>query len=130
QGAAAEKCRLTTHAGTHVDAPWHYHATMNGGEPSWTIDQIPLDWFVGSGVKLDFRDKPDGHVCTADEVAAELSRIGHEVQPGDIVLVNTAAGARYGHDDYLDAGCGMGREATLYLIELGVRVMGIDAWGW
>ena len=58
---------------------------------------------------------------------AELDRIGHALQPLDIVLVNTARRRRYGHDDYVAAGCGMGREATLYLLERGVRVTGTDA---
>ena len=44
--------------------------------------------------------------------------------------MNTGAAARYGQDDYLDSGCGMGREATLYLTERGVRVVGTDAWSW
>ncbi len=51
-------------------------------------------------------------------------------KPFDIVLVNTAAGARYGHADYVARGCGMGREATLYLTDRGVRVTGIDGWSW
>ncbi|MCY8615824.1 cyclase family protein, partial [Bacillus haynesii] len=50
--------------------------------------------------------------------------------PGDIVLVNTSAGAKYGQNDYLDSGCGMGREATLYLTGRGVRLVGTDAWSW
>jgi kynurenine formamidase len=82
------------------------------------------------GVKLDFRALPDRHVVTAAEVEAELARIGHTLQPFDIVLVNTAAGARYGQDDYVLRGCGMGREATLYLLERGVLVTGTDAWSW
>ena len=121
---------MTTHAGTHLDAPWHYHPTMNGGERAITIDEVPLDWCIGPGVKLDFRKLPDGHVVTAEEVAAELVRIGHVLQPGDIVLVNTAAGVRYGFDDYLERGVGMGRAATLYLTSQGVKVCGTDAWGW
>ncbi|WP_394823112.1 cyclase family protein [Pendulispora albinea] len=28
------------------------------------------------------------------------------------------------------AGCGMGREATLYLLERGVRLTGTDGWSW
>jgi kynurenine formamidase len=91
---------------------------------------VPLDWFFRPGVKLDFRRLPDGHVVTAAEVEAELARIGHELQPFDIVLVNTRASECYGTDEYLTAGAGMGREATLYLTERGVRVTGIDAWGW
>jgi len=63
-------------------------------------------------------------------VADELHRIGHELKPFDIVLVNTRAGSRIGQDDYLSAGIGMGREATLYLTSRGVKVCGIDAWGW
>jgi kynurenine formamidase len=130
KGAAIEKCVLTTHSGTHMDAPWHYHPTMDGGKPAITIDQVPLDWCMGPGVKLDFRGKPDGYVCTAADVEAELMRIGHMLKPGDIVLVNTRAGQRYGHDDYVSAGCGMGREATLWMVERGVRVCGTDAWSW
>lgn len=129
-GAAVERCRITTHNGTHMDAPWHYHPTMNGGERAMTIDEVPLDWCFGPGVRLDFRALPDGHTVTAAEIAAELDRIGHDLAPGDIVLVNTAAGARYGQEDYLSSGCGMGREATLYLTARGVRVCGTDAWSW
>ena len=130
QGCASEECVLTTHAGTHLDAPWHYHPTMNKGARAWTIDEIPLDWCFGPGVKLDFRDKPDGYVCTARDVEDELTRIGHALRPGDIVLVNTAAGTRYGQDDFLGRGCGMGRDATLFLTSCGVRVAGTDGWSW
>jgi kynurenine formamidase len=63
-------------------------------------------------------------------VEAELARIGHELQPLDIVLVNTSAGAAFGEPGYVDKGCGMGREATLYLTERGVRVVGTDGWSW
>lgn len=132
---AIEKVELTTHNGTHLDAPYHFHPTMNhalceGGEPSMTIDEVPLEWCFQPGVKLDFRHFPDGYVATADDVARELERIGHELQPLDIVLVNTRAGSRYGHDDFVSAGCGIGREATLYLLERGVRITGTDAWSW
>ena len=58
------------------------------------------------------------------------TRIGHELKPLDIVLVNTAAGVAYGATTMSITGCGMGREATLYLTERGVRVTGIDGWSW
>ncbi|MBN9475822.1 MAG: cyclase [Bordetella sp. SCN 67-23] len=127
---AVERLDLSTHNGTHMDAPWHYASTMDGGQPAATIDEVPLEWCHRPGVKLDLRHLPDGHVATASDVEAELRRIGHELRPLDIVLVNTAAAARYGQPDYLDAGCGMGREATLYLTSRGVRVVGTDAWSW
>jgi kynurenine formamidase len=130
EGWAIEQVSLTTHNGTHLDAPWHFHSTTDGGKRAITIDEVPLEWCWSRGVKLDFRHLPDGHVATAEEVAAELARIGHVLEPLDIVLVNTAAGARYGEADYVATGCGMGREATLYLTERGVRVTGTDAWSW
>ena len=130
EGWAIERLNLSTHTGTHLDAPYHFHSTMEGGQRAWTIDEVPLEWCFGRGVKLDFRHLPDGHVVSAAEVADELARVDVALQPFDIVLVNTAAGARYGQPDYVARGCGMGREATLYLTERGVRVCGTDAWSW
>jgi kynurenine formamidase len=134
---AAEWVRLTTHSGTHVDAPWHYHpeegAALEGGaRPSRTIDEMPLEWFFNPGVKLDFRHCEDGYVVTAANVEAELARIGHELQPLDIVVVNTAAGMALANNDpaYVSRGAGVGFEATMYLLERGVRVTGTDAWSW
>ncbi len=128
--AAAETVTLSTHNGTHLDAPWHFHPTMNGGERAITIDEVPLDWCFRPGVKLDFTTMPDGHVVTAAEVEAELMRIGHTLQPFDIVLVNTAAGKAVGNPNYINIGCGMGYDATMYLTSRGVRVTGTDAWSW
>lgn len=130
EGWAIERLEVSTHNGTHLDAPYHFHSTMDGGKRAITIDEVPLDWCFAPGVKLDFRHLPDGHVVSAAEVEAELARIGHDLQPGDIVLVNTSAGACYGQPDYVSRGCGMGREATLYLTGQGVRITGTDAWSW
>jgi len=130
EGWAVERVELITHNGTHLDAPYHFASTMNRGERAITIDEVPLDWCMGPGVKLDFRHFDDGYVATAADVEAELARIGHTLAPMEIVVVNTAAGAAYGSDAYVDSGCGMGREATLYLLERGVRVTGTDAWSW
>ncbi len=130
EGAAIERVTITTHNGTHLDAPWHFASTMDGGKPALKIDEVPLEWFFSSGVKLDFRQKLDGYVCKADDIKRELDRIGYAVKPLDIVLVNTAAAAAYGQPNFLDKGCGMGREATLYLLKQGVRVTGIDGWSW
>src|SRR5204863_8404960 len=72
----------------------------------------------------------DGYVVKAADVEAELARIGQTIAPLEIVVVNTRAGSRYGNDDYVQAGCGMGYEATMYLLERGVRLTGTDAWSW
>ena len=135
EGWAVEHMQLSTHNGTHMDAPWHFHSTQDealegGGRRAMTIDELPLDWCFRPGVKLDFRHFPDGYVATGDDVETELGRIGHTLQPFDIVIVNTRAGALYGQAEYVSAGCGMGREATLYLVERGVKIVGTDGWSW
>jgi kynurenine formamidase len=130
QGLAAETLTITTHSGTHIDAPWHYHPTMNNGERAWTIDEVPLDWFFRPGVMLDLRHLPNGHLVTPGDIDAELDRIGYRLAPFDIVLMQTVAAAAYGADEYIDTGIGFGREATLHLTRQGVRVVGTDAWGW
>ena len=64
---------------------------MSRGQRAITIDEVPLDWCLAPGIKLDFRHFADGYVAK---------------------------------------GCGMGRDATLYLLERGVRVTGTDGWSW
>ncbi len=127
---AVEFVELITHNGTHLDAPYHFHSTMNKGERAITIDEVPLEWCFQPGVKLDFRHFENGYVVTAEDVERELARIGHTLAPLEIVVVNTAAGAAYGGEDYVNTGCGMGYEATMYLLERGVRLTGTDAWSW
>ena len=127
---AIERVDLITHNGTHLDAPYHFASTMDGGQRAITIDEVSLDWCFQPGVKLDFRHFADGYVVTTADVEAELTRIGHTLSPLEIVVVNTAAGARYGSDDYVSAGCGMGYEATRYLLDRGVRLTGTDGWSW
>ena len=103
EGWAVEMVQLCTHNGTHLDAPYHFHSTMDKAlgtkKPAIAIDEVPLEWCFQPGVKLDFRHLPDGHVVTAEEVEAELLRIGHTLQPLEIVVVNTRAGQKYGKDN-------------------------------
>ena len=127
--AVEEFKRFGTHNSTHVDAPWHYNSTIQG-KPAQTIDELPLNWFFSSGVVLDFTAKKDGDAVSAADAEAELQRIGHELAPLDIVLVRTGRDQFYDAPDYMTKGPGVSLEATRWMWEQGVRVMGIDAWGW
>lgn len=93
---AAERLSITTHSGTHMDAPWHYASTTDGGKPAYGIDELLLEWCLKPGVKLDFRHLPDGYVVSVADVEAELRRIDHEIQPLEIVVINTRAGSLLG----------------------------------
>ena len=108
EGWAVELINLSTHNGTHLDAPFHFHSTMNKAlgeqECAIAIHEVPLDWCFQPGVKLDFSALADGYVVTAADVDAELKRINHTLLPMEIVIVNTAAGKRYGSDNYVSSG--------------------------
>jgi kynurenine formamidase len=127
--AVEEFRRFGTHNSTHVDAPWHYSSTIQG-KPAQTIDELPLEWFFAPGVVLDFADRADGEAVGAQDAEAALARTGHDLRPLDIVLVRTGRDAFYGQPDYMARGPGVTAGATRWLWDRGVRVMGIDAWGW
>lgn len=112
---------LSDHIGTHIDALKHLRSDAGGAE------SIPLDYCYGPGVVLDFRHKPYGSSISAADIQSELKRLNYTLRPLDIVLIHTGAGAYQDDDRYLKDHCGMTREATLWLIDQGIKVMGIDA---
>lgn len=129
-GYANERFTAWSHSSTHLDAPWHYYPTMNGGERAWGIEEVPLEWCIGPGVVVDFRSKPDGYRVTAQDFEEAFAGMGYTLKPGDIVLVMSGAQRNWGKPAYMTSGCGVGGEGTRYLLERGVRVCGTDAWGW
>src|SRR5262249_11184381 len=105
---------LGTHSATHVDAPYHYNATIRG-ERAGAIDQLPLDWFFAPGVVVDFTGRGDGDAIAAAELERALAAAGHELRERDIVLVRTGCDRFYEEPDYLLRGPGVTAEATAWL---------------
>ncbi|MGH0031348.1 MAG: cyclase family protein [Myxococcota bacterium] len=130
EGWGDEQLRLSSHLGTHVDAPLHYGSTCEG-RPARTISDIGLEELYCDGVVLDVRE--DAEPGQGLEVAAlekAIAANGAEVGPGTAVLLRTGQ-ERY---DIADPAFywypGMTRAGTLFLAERGVKVMGTDAVGW
>lgn len=120
---------LTSHTGTHMDAPWHYGETAAGG-PAPTIDQIPLDWCMGDGVWLDLSGKQPGQDITEADLRQALEGIGYVLRPRDIVLLRTGAATHYGESGCDRMNPGVTAEATAWLGGQGIRLVGIDAGIW
>jgi kynurenine formamidase len=130
EGWATESfTRFGTHNSTHLDAPWHYNSRI-GGARAQTIDELPLEWFFGPGAVLDMTAKQDGEQIDVADVEAELDRIGHTLGERDIILVRTSRDASLDDPSYIALGPSVTQAATRWLYARGVRVMGIDAWGW
>jgi kynurenine formamidase len=125
---AIETVTLNTHTGTHVDAPWHYWPTSDG-KPARTIDLLPLEWFYGDGVLFDFYDKGAGYEITVEDLEEKLTEMDYELKPYDIVLIRTDADKHIHEPNYFNMHAGVSAEATRWLIDRGIKVMGTDGWG-
>lgn len=120
---------MGVHSTTHIDAPWHYSPTV-AGEPAKTIDQIPLDWCFGEGIVINMEHKPDFEEITIDDIQDFLKSENLTIEKNMIVLIRTGRDKFNGTKDFHKVGTGMSAEATEWLIDQGIRVMGIDSWGW
>lgn len=126
-GAAFEEITAITHCGTHVDAPWHYSPTSEGARAK-TIEDCPLEWFFSDGVVLDLRHKGLGERIEVPDLEAALGVIDHQLCPREIVMLMTGRDKFLGSEEYFEQP-GMTRESTLWLCEQGIKVIGIDAYG-
>lgn len=129
EGWGDERMHVSTHLGTHVDAPLHYGSTCEG-RPARTIDQIELRELVVEAVVLDVRND----VAPGQGISVEVLQSAVESAGG--IPDGGAALLRTGQEQYTvaDPGFydypGMTRAGTLLLADLGARILGTDALGW
>ncbi|MEJ7583937.1 MAG: cyclase family protein [Acidimicrobiales bacterium] len=130
EGWGDERLRITTHLGTHVDAPLHYGSTCEG-RPARTVTDIELHELYVDAIVLDLR----GHCAPGEGIAVAaleeaISRNGAAVPEGGAVLIRTGQEQYSVADDAFFDYPGMTREGTLFLAGLGAKVLGTDALGW
>lgn len=113
-GVETSCLRIPSHAGTHVDAPSH---VIQGGR---TIDQLELDRFVGPAVVVTVRRGP-GEEITVDDVV----KGGPQVQPGDMVFLDTGWARKFGTPDYYDHPS-VSAELADWLVERQVNLLACD----
>jgi len=121
--------KMGVHSTTHIDAPWHYSPTCNG-EPAKTADQIPLEWCFADGIVIDMAHKEDFDPISVADLETFLAKESIELKEGMIVLIKTGRDVYNGQKDFHEKGTGMSAEATEWLIDKGIKIMGIDSWGW
>jgi len=123
-----EIVHASVHMGTHVDAPFHYGSRC-AGKPAKKIMDVPLEWCYGPGVLLDFTHLKYPQNITREEVAKALKKIDHKLKAGDIVLIRTDGDKLLGTPDYVHKYVGMLPEALEYILDQGVKMLGIDTIG-
>lgn len=131
EGCAAEVLHeISTHCGTHIDAPLH-SGRRSGGSPARTISDFALDELVRPGMVLDVRPwATPGEAIPVEALARAIEATGQDIEDGSAVLIRTGQ-ERYSLSDPEYFGYpGMSREGTLFLIERGASILGTDAVGW
>ena len=102
-----------THVGTHIDAPFHMLAEGR------TLDQIPIDQFVGRGVYIKVEDNK-----------FDLDKVKNAgLREGDIVLFQTGADEYYHEARYFKDSPHMPEDIARYLVEQKIKMVGMDMSG-
>ena len=122
--SATMSLALGDHAGTHVDAPYHFDARPG----ALTIDQVPLENFFLDAVCLDLSAKPlKSDISIADLQQAEAAA-GVTIQKRDMVLLHMDFFRRcYGTDGYLTDFPGLTKESATWLGKKGIAMFGVEA---
>jgi kynurenine formamidase len=106
--------KLTTgmHAGTHIDGPWH----MVGDR--FFLSNMPSGHFIGKGCVIDIRN---------ETVFNDCQKVKEIIQDCSIVLFYTGYGELFGSEKYLSDYPVIANEVAEVMVNLGVKMMGIDA---
>ncbi len=123
-----EIVHASVHMGSHVDAPFHY-GSMCEGKPAKQIMDVPLEWCYGPGVVLDFTHMAYPQNITKTDVIQALEQIDYQLKPMDIVLFNTGGDKLLGTPEYITKYIGVMPDAVNYILDQGVKMMGIDTMG-
>lgn len=123
-----ETVHCPVHIGTHIDYSFHY-GTKSEGRASKTINELSLEWCISNGVVLDFTFKKPGEVISKEDAEEGLKKINYNLKPKDIVLLRTGADKFFGSKEYLTDYPGVSPEAIGFILEAGIKIIGIDSLG-
>lgn len=116
-GWRVELLTLASHTGSHVDAPLHKLA----GTAS--LDDLPLETWIGPARIADLRDAAEDEPITADRLAAALPDFAADT----ITLLATGWGDRRTKDDvWLNHSPYLTPDGAQWLVDRGARGVGID----
>jgi kynurenine formamidase len=114
--ANVSELHLHTHAGTHIDAPYHFE---ENGE---TLDNIPLDRLVGEAVVINLPKKPNEGITLED-----LKKYEKQIKKDDIVIINTGWYKKRGFNkEWLKQWPYLTKEAAEWLRQKKIKAIGID----
>jgi arylformamidase len=118
QGYVSEIVFLSTHTGTHIDAPFHFNPKGQ------TIDQVEIDRYVCMNTLLLKVQKDSNQMITSHDI---ISNSKYEIKEKDTVVFSTGWEKRIREkDNYINNNPGLSKDAAEYLVEKKVNAVAID----
>lgn len=110
---------LSTHQGTHLDAPFHFY------DDGKTIDQIQLDRFYGSTVLVDLAQS--GYLEAKTPITVEMFE-PHEnkFRQGAKIVYRTGWDRMFGQPEFFSDFPTLTLEATRWIAERKIGMLGMD----
>jgi arylformamidase len=105
------KLTLGAHSGTHVDAPYHFLADGS------TVERLPLDVLLGRALVVEV-----GAASRVDRTDLERIALDGEQR----LLLKTRMSGQLRRPEFQEDFVYLTAEAARYLVERGVRLVGID----
>lgn len=113
QGYDSEAMFMSTHTGTHVDAPSHFKPGLA------SIDMISSDRLVCNAVMIRVEK-------SANQLIEEQDFVNHQIRVGDAVVIATGWEKRSGSRNYMSENPGLSEQAARYLCRKKVNAVAID----
>ena len=118
QGYVSEVVFLSTHTGTHMDAPFHFNP--NGQ----TIDQVEVNRYICNNAILIKIQKNANEMITSDDITRNSK---YEIKEKDTVVFSTGWEKQIKQkDNYIRNNPGLSKDAAEYLVKKKVNAIGID----
>lgn len=112
-GYSSEVMFLSTHTGTHIDAPSHFIPD------SRTIDKIKVSRFVSRSILIKIPKKADQQITLNDIINCKINA-------NDTVVFATGWEKRFKNDNYMMNNPGLSLDAAEYLVSNRVNAVAID----
>ena len=121
-GYDSEVMFLSTHTGTHMDAPSHF---ISG---TATIDEIKVNRFVcNNALLLKIEKESNQTISRSDIIGGEKDKDdGEEIKEKDTIVFFTGWERQIEKDNYISDNPGLSTDAAKYLAEKKVNAVAID----
>ena len=110
---------LSSHTGTHLDAPYHF---VKWGAK---IHQIPLNRLLGNGILIKIKKKRNQTITKNDLISFE--RKNGNIPKYSSIIFHTDWQKNLNNDFYFINNPGLSKSAATYLVSKEINLVGIDS---